>query len=273
MKTRFLLLVSISLIIASCGSKPDGKTGPLAAFDACSCATVQDMNSEDYKKCKGLREADAKFEADYQKCKFAANSGIKDTSKVNIQNAATATNLQPADKGNYSLDITTSKLTWYGEKVTGKKHSGSVNLRSGSLNIVDGKLSGEIVLDMNTLVNLDQSGEGRTKLETHLKSEDFFNVAKFPEAKYVITSATAKNAIQYDVVGNLTIKGITKEVKCNLVIAPNGSDVNIGGGLQFDRSLFDVRYGSDKFFDNLGNDMIRNEITLVIDLKGKKAVA
>ena len=62
--------------------------------------------------------------------------------------------------------------------------------------------------------------------------------------------------------------------KCfSSVVGPNGSDVNIGGGLQFDRSQFDVRYGSDKFFDNLGDDLIKNEITIVLDLKGKRAVA
>ncbi len=269
MKIRILIAAFVACLIIACD---DNKTtnGALAAFDACSCATVQDMNSADYAKCKELR-ADAKFEADYQKCKIAATSGMKDTSHITLQNVENATNLKPAETGSYLINAATSTLTWYGEKVTGKKHTGTIAVKSGNLTITDGKLSGEILMDMTTITDLDQTGEGKTKLETHLKSDDFFAVSKFPEAKFVIKSSKAMNAIQHEIVGDLTIKGITKEISCKLIVGPNGQDVNIGGGLQFDRSLFDVRYGSDKFFDNLGNDMIRNEITIVLDLKGKRA--
>jgi polyisoprenoid-binding protein YceI len=271
MNMRILIAVIAVCFFAACNDNKPAGTG-LAAFDACSCATVQDMNSADFAKCKELR-ADAKFEADYQKCKIAATSGIKDTSKINLQSVENATNLKPAETGSYAITPGTSTVTWYGEKITGKKHTGTVAIKSGNIDITDGKLTGEIILDMSTITDLDLSGEGKTKLETHLKSDDFFGVAKFPEAKFVIKSSKSMNAIQHEVVGNLTIKGITKEVSCKLVVGPNGSDVNIGGGLQFDRSQFDVRYGSDKFFDNLGDDLIKNEITIVLDLKGKRAVA
>lgn len=268
MKIKFSLFLAITcLIIASCGS--DSKNSPLKNFDACSCATVQDMNSEDYKKCKEFR-SDAKFEADYHRCKLAAASGIKDTSMITLQKASEATNLKSAEAGSYSVTGSNSKITWYGEKITGKKHNGTIGMRSGTLTITDGKLSGEIVLDMTSIVVDDQTGESKTKLENHLKSDDFFSTAKFNDAKYVITSSVATNAIQYDVKGNLTLKGITKEVPCNLVITPNTNDVNISGGFMFDRSQFDVRYGSDKFFDNLGDNMIRNEVVMVLDLKGKR---
>jgi len=268
---KIITISALIITLMSCGENKNEAGGKLTSFDACSCATVQDMNGEDYKKCKELR-TDAKFEADYQKCKLAQTSGIQDTSRITIQNSATATNLNPAEAGAYNFDISTSAIRWYGEKITGKKHNGTLNLKKGYINIVDGKIaSGEIIIDMNTLTNLDQSGEGKAKLEGHLKSEDFFNVAKFPDATYVITSATASSAYDYDVTGKLTIKGISKEVKSHLVIAPNGKDVNIGGGLTFDRSEFDVRYGSDKFFDNLGNDMIKNDVLLTIDIKAKKS--
>lgn len=267
---KIAIFVLTCFIITSCGEKKV-ENAKLTSFDACSCATVQDMNSDDFKKCKELR-ADSKFESDFQKCKLAASIGVQDTSRITIQNAANATNLKSANTGAYAIDASTSKLSWFGEKVTGKKHNGNLNIRAGSLTMTDGKLTaGAIVIDMNSITDSDQSGEGKTKLESHLKSEDFFNTAKFGEAKYVITSATSSSAIEYEVKGNLTIKGITKEVPCHLVIAPNGQDINIGGGFQFDRSLFDVRYGSDTFFDNLGNDMIENGITITLDLKAKKS--
>lgn len=271
MKTlRFLAVLSATLLLFSCSEKSNDAGKSLQSYDACSCATVSDQNSADYKKCKELR-ADEKFESDYQKCKLAQSSGIADTSRITIQNSANATNLKSASSGSYSIDAATSSVRWSGEKITGKKHSGTISVKKGVLHMQDGQISGgEIILDMNTLTNLDLSGESKTKLENHLKSDDFFAIAKFPEASYMITSATAKSAIEFELTGKLTIKGITKEVKSNIVVAPNGENVNIGGGFVFDRSQFDVRYGSDKFFDNLGNDLIKNDVLLTIDLKGIK---
>jgi hypothetical protein len=137
---------------------------------------------------------------------------------------------------------------------------GNVTLSGGAIT------GGEIVIDMNTLTNTDLSGNEKTKIEGHLKSADFFDVGKFGEAVYSITSGTKKNAINYDVAGKLTIKGITHDLNCTLVVAPNGSGINVGGGFVFDRSQFDVRYGSDKFFDNLGNNLIKNEVIMTVNL-------
>jgi polyisoprenoid-binding protein YceI len=269
-KLRLLYIAAALFILNACGENNTENGTALKSFDACSCATVADMNSADYKKCKELR-ADAKFEADYQKCKIAQASGIADTSRITIQNSATATNLQSASTGSYNIDAATSYVRWIGEKITGKKHSGTISVKKGVLHLSNGQITGgEIILDMNTLTNLDLSGEGKTKLETHLKSDDFFGVSKFPEASYIITSSTAKSAIEYELQGKLNIKGISQEVKSNVVVAPNGENVNIGGGFSFDRSKFDVRYGSDKFFDNLGNDMIKNDVLITLDLKGIK---
>jgi polyisoprenoid-binding protein YceI len=276
LKTKMKISQIVPLFIAaimlfSCGEKSNQTGSALQSFDACSCATVADQNSADYKKCKELR-VDAKFEADYQKCKMANASGIADTSRITIQNSANATNLKSATNGSYSIDAATSNVRWSGEKITGKKHTGTISVKKGVLHMSDGQITGgEIILDMNTLTNLDLSGESKTKLETHLKSDDFFAIAKFPEASYLITSATAKSAIEYELTGKLNIKGISKEVKSNVVVAPNGDNINVGGGFVFDRSQFDVRYGSDKFFDNLGNDLIKNDILLTLDLKGIKA--
>jgi polyisoprenoid-binding protein YceI len=257
-----------ALLLASCGES--NQQQGLTQFDACNCATVEDMNSADYAKCKELR-TDATFEADYQRCKLAIKSGISDTSKVTIQNADNATNLQAAGDGNYTLDVTTSSLTWRGENVVGKKHQGTILVKRGSVNISGGEIKGgEIVIDMNTLTNTDLSGNEKAKIESHLKSADFFDSAKYGEAVYTIVSGTKKNAINYNIVGKLTIKGITHDLNCTLVIAPNGDGINVGGGFVFDRSEFDVKFGSDKFFDNLGDNLIKDEVIMTVNLQGKK---
>lgn len=267
----FLSVIALAILITSCGdSKTTDANGRLTSFDACSCAGVKDQAGEDYKKCKELRAADPKFEADFQQCSIAQKSGL-DTSQITLQNAATATNLLPAGDGTFVLDAASSKLTWRGEKVTGKKHSGSLNVKNGSFTMSGGNLTaGEVVIDMTSLTVTDQQGEGKTKLETHLKSDDFFGTASHNEARFTVKSATKKTAQSYEVKGSLTIKGITKDAVANLVIAPNMNDAVVGGSVMFDRSQFEVRYGSDAFFDNLGDDMIKDEVILTFDLKAKK---
>jgi polyisoprenoid-binding protein YceI len=265
-KNTFIALVA-SVLMASCG---ESTKGSLTQFDACNCATVEDVNSPDYVKCKELRK-DSLYEADYQRCKLALKSGITDTSMVTIQSADKATNLQAAGDGNYIIDVATSSLTWRGENIVGKKHQGTILVKRGTVNISGGAITGgEIVIDMNTLTNTDLTGNEKTKIEGHLKSSDFFDAGKFGEAVYTITSGSKKNAINYDVIGKLTIKGISHDLNCTLVVAPNGDGINVGGGFVFDRSQFDVRFGSDKFFDNLGDNLIKNEVIMTVNLQGKK---
>lgn len=267
-KTTFIAF-GASFLMASCGDS--SKTNALTQFDACNCATVEDMNSPDYAKCKELRK-DSVYEASYQRCKLALKSGISDTSMVSIQNADNATNLKTASDGNFTLDVATSSFTWRGENIVGRKHQGSILVKRGNVVIANGAITGgEIVIDMNTLTNTDLTGNEKTKIEGHLKSDEFFDAAKFGEAVYSITSGTKKNAINYDVTGKLTIKGITHDLNCTLVVAPNGEGINVGGGFVFDRSQFDVRFGSDKFFDNLGDNLIKNEVIMTVNLQGKKS--
>src|SRR6218665_270918 len=55
---------------------------------------------------------------------------------------------------------------------------------------------GSFIIDINSLNNLDLANDAKQKggLEGHLKSADFFDVAKFPTAKFEITSVEAYQA-------------------------------------------------------------------------------
>lgn len=174
-----------------------------------------------------------------------------------------ATANSPIDGEKKEVNVSESKITWKGYKVTGS-HEGTIDLKSGHLEMDGNKLTGgEFVVDMTSITNLDMAaGEGKEKLEGHLKSDDFFGVENHPTAKLVITSAESMNKNSYSVKGDLTIKGKTNPVTFVVSIYENKATAT----LKVDRAKYDVRYGSGSFFDNLGDKAIYDEFDLVVDL-------
>ena len=174
-----------------------------------------------------------------------------------------ATANSPIDGEKKEVNVSESKITWKGYKVTGS-HEGTIDLKSGHLEMDGNKLTGgEFVVDMTSITNLDMAaGEGKEKLEGHLKSDDFFGVENHPTAKLVITSAESMNKNSYSVKGDLTIKGKTNPVTFVISIYENKATAT----LKVDRAKYDVRYGSGSFFDNLGDKAIYDEFDLVVDL-------
>ena len=175
-----------------------------------------------------------------------------------------------ADK-TLAVDTKSSKLTWGAKKVTGT-HAGTVPIESGSL-IVDGdKLKGgSFVADVKSLVVTDiTDADMNGKLTGHLKSDDFFSVEKHPQAKLVISSVTPKGGDAYDVVGKLTIKGITEEVKFPATVKSDAKKVTANAKVKVDRTKYDIKFRSSNFFENLGDKAIDNDFTLDVNLVANK---
>ena len=171
-----------------------------------------------------------------------------------------AQNLQAQEK---AIDAAASNIHWLGKKVTGQ-HEGNISLKSGSINMTDGTLTGgNFVVDMASMSCTDLEGEYAGKLIGHLKSDDFFGVATHPEATLVFTNVTAKGNGVYTVTGDFTIKGITKEANFDLTVAGNEATAKV----IIDRSKHDIRYGSNSFFDNLGDKAIYNDFELDVTIK------
>ncbi|MBT8297012.1 MAG: YceI family protein [Maribacter sp.] len=174
----------------------------------------------------------------------------------------TATATEPMNDEKKEVKTEESTVTWKAYKVTGS-HTGTVNLTEGSLLFNEGKLAGgDFTVDMSTLVSTDLEGEYKGKLEGHLKSDDFFGVAKHQYAKLTFTSIESSGKNSYEVKGDLTIKGITKSVSFDVSVYGSKATAT----MKIDRAQYDVRYGSGSFFDNLGDKTIYDEFDLVVDL-------
>jgi polyisoprenoid-binding protein YceI len=172
---------------------------------------------------------------------------------------------------NYSVDTAKSKITWKGYKVTGD-HAGTINVKNGNF-IYEGSTltGGSFEIDMTSIAVTDLQGEWKGKLEGHLKSDDFFGVKNFPTAKFDITKVTSRGkAGDYKVTGNLTIKGITKEIRFNANVDDSSGVPVAKASLKIDRSDYNVKYGSGSFFDNLGDKTIYDEFDLNLELVGSK---
>jgi polyisoprenoid-binding protein YceI len=171
----------------------------------------------------------------------------------------------------YNVDVTSSTIVWTGQKVTGQ-HTGYVKVKNGSLTYADGKLTGGTFdIDMNSITCTDLEGEYAGKLVGHLKSDDFFGAAKYPTAKFVITKAIPQDTKgNYKIVGNLTIKEKTNEVKFSATVSESNGAINASGKITVDRSEYDVKFGSGSFFDNLGDKTIYDEFDLQVSLVAKK---
>ncbi len=171
----------------------------------------------------------------------------------------------------WRVDAAQSQLTWKAYKVTGE-HQGTVNLKSGNLQFENGMLKGgSFMIDMTSITDNDMSGKMKAKLERHLKSPDFFDAANHPTASFVITRVISRGTPgDYKIVGNLTIKNNTKEIKFLAKVTEEGDKLISDADITVDRADFDVRYGSGSFFDNLGDRTIYDEFDIHVKLVATK---
>jgi polyisoprenoid-binding protein YceI len=175
------------------------------------------------------------------------------------------------EDGAYTIDTSKSVINWQGSKKIVKEwiDTGTIKLLSGEI-VVENQTatSKELLIDMNSIsTDSTGSGQGEDSLTQHLKSDDFFNVQEFPTSTFVATSiAPTGSEGEFDVTGNLTVKGITNEINFPAEATRQGDTYRIKGNVDVDRTKWNIRYGSDSFFDNLGDNVISDTINIEFDI-------
>lgn len=167
----------------------------------------------------------------------------------------------------YVVDKKESVITYKGSMALASKgsHTGYVYLSKGELIIDNGRLAGgTIEVDMNSIADIDHGSNN--ELVRHFKSPDFFDVAKFPYAVFAITRAVPATGGMTDVTGNLTVKGITHAVTFPAKIEVKNGVVYADGKLTIDRTRWNVRYNSGKFFYDLAGEIISDDIEFDIKI-------
>lgn len=169
----------------------------------------------------------------------------------------------------YNAMAEQSTIHWLGKKTTGQ-HEGNVNLKSGTL-ALNGKdfVSGEFVIDMTTITCTDiKEAEDAQHLVDHLKNEDFFNTASFPESliriKKMVPGPAA--ATTYTATADLTIKGIKNEIQFPVKLETNGTGATATADIVIDRTKWNVVYKSKTVFSTLGDKFIYDDMYLTVKI-------
>lgn len=170
-----------------------------------------------------------------------------------------------------NISKTESTVGWKAAKVTGE-HWGKVNISSANLDYQNGRItSGSFEIDMTSITVEDiKDANSNAKLTKHLKSDDFFSVEKFNKSSMTITEAKTSNGKDYEIKGNLVIKGISNPVTFPALVTEEGNKVIATGKITFDRTKYDIKYRSGNYFENLADKLIYDEVTLNVKLVGMK---
>ena len=165
----------------------------------------------------------------------------------------------------FLVDATKSKLDWTGKGV-GKEHSGTANIQSGNLQVDTKQIkSGFFYIDMKSIKNNDIKDDGFNKqLVDHLKGEEFFHSNKFTTSNFKITKATRldvpEGQINYNIVGDLTIKGVTKSIEFPALVTFAKKKVTAKANFSIDRTKWNITYNSGNYFKDLGDKLIEDNI-------------
>ena len=162
-----------------------------------------------------------------------------------------------------AIDPHTAQLKWKGYKIAKSdlfSHYGTTPLKEGYLAFENNEfIGGKFIADISGLVCLDLADNKKEKLENHLKSIDFFNAEKYPEAMLEVTN-TQKEGDKFKVTANLTIKDKTNAIEFQAGVQKVDEKYTfIVYPFDIDRQLWGISYQS-KYKDILVKDEITFEL-------------
>ena len=143
--------------------------------------------------------------------------------------------------GNWVIDPSHSEVSFSVRHLMVSKVRGTFETFSGALTIRDNLLdsSVEASVDMNSINTRE------VNRDNHLRTKDFFEVAKYPQMTFQSTSIRPHSG-DYILVGDLTIKGVTREVEFELEFnGVNSSPMGTRAGFSAQTEINRNDYGVD----------------------------
>ena len=180
----------------------------------------------------------------------------------------------------YVVSTEGDEVKWVGFKTfTDSKHHGTIQVSEGKFETNNGEIvGGSFVIDMNSINDMDLPEDGdynQAKLEGHLKSADFFDVANHPTSTFTITGISAiengEDGVTHNISGNLKMRGNEKNITFPAKVSMTDDMIMLSAPeFAIDRTNWNVMYGSKNLESVAKDQLIDNNIKLVIDLKAAK---
>lgn len=182
----------------------------------------------------------------------------------------------------YPIDTATTTVQWRATHKGGfAPRFGTIKVPDGSLNVENGAVTGGTFdVNLSTLAvdpaSVTEPDKKAADLEGHLKSPDFFDVAKYPTAKFVITAVAPYDSTKeksllagatHLISGNLTLKDSTLNITFPAQITVSGNDVTANAKFVIDRSSWGISYKTDGSPENW---MISKDVEIGFSLKAVK---
>ena len=145
----------------------------------------------------------------------------------------------------------------------------------GRFNALEGTvrwtLEPRAVPNFDVTAKVSNADTGSEKLDGNLQGPNFFNAKEFPTIRFVSNSGTAVGDRHWSIPGQLTIRGVAREVTVDCVATgigagPTGPKAGFECTVTIKRSDFGMKWGIEKPAKSLGD-----EVRLVIALEGDVA--
>ena len=162
----------------------------------------------------------------------------------------------------YQITPQNSKIEFVGSKVTGH-HNGSFGNFSGHVDFAGAPENSRV----NITINMDSIAADDPKLTAHLKTADFFDVAKYPQATFVSTAIKpgGEKGATHTVTGNLTMHGVTKAITFPATIAVTPDTATVDSSFSINRKDFGINYAG------AADNLIRDDVVLTLHVRATKA--
>ena len=180
--------------------------------------------------------------------------------KATVANAQQESN-SPKAAGTETLVISPehAKVEFVAAKIT-RSHNGSFKQFAGQIDLAPGSLpDSRVTIEIDTAsVETDEA-----QLTGHLKTADFFDVAKFPKATFVSTKieASPTGGDNYTVTGNFDLHGVKKSISFPATIRAAPDSVSVDAEFAINRKDFGIVYAGK------ADDLIRDGVVIKLNLK------
>ena len=190
-----------------------------------------------------------------------ANPATSKPKAVTSQAVPVASSSPAATGEKYLITPENSKIEFFASKVTGSHH-GAFEKFSGAIDYAGQPEKSHVTITIDTgSVTTDTPD-----LTKHLKTADFFDVARFPQATFESTEIKAggEKGATHTVTGNLQLHGVTKSITFPATIVVSPGAITVDSTFAINRKDFAINYAG------AADNLVRDEVLLTLHARGVK---